>query len=72
MTETPDSMSQIDIPLHRLTDICQRYEVSELAMFGSILRRDFHDNSDVDLLVEFKLKKCVVVKHMLHIRRPPA
>lgn len=54
MTETPDSMTQIDIPLNRLTDICQRYEVSELAMFGSILRRDFRDDSDVDLLVEFK------------------
>ncbi|MDQ2998368.1 MAG: nucleotidyltransferase domain-containing protein, partial [Chloroflexota bacterium] len=54
MSQLPESITRIDIPFKMLNDICQRYEVSELAVFGSILRKDFRDDSDVDLLVEFK------------------
>ena len=45
---------QIDVPTDYLKDFCQRYEVSELAIFGSILRNDFREDSDIDVLVEFK------------------
>src|SRR5207249_4317242 len=54
MSQMPEIVAGIDIPFNMLKDICQRYAVSELAVFGSILRRDFRDDSDVDLLVEFK------------------
>ena len=32
---------------------CNRWQVVELAFFGSVLRDDFHSDSDVDLLVRF-------------------
>jgi predicted nucleotidyltransferase len=32
---------------------CRRWEVSELAFFGSVLRDDFRTDSDVDVLIQF-------------------
>lgn len=37
-----------------LADFCERNEIAELAVFGSVLRSDFNDNSDIDLLVSYK------------------
>lgn len=37
----------------QIREICLRYGVRELSLFGSIARGDFDDDSDVDLLVEF-------------------
>jgi hypothetical protein len=31
----------------------ERYPISSLAVFGSCVREDFSENSDVDILVEF-------------------
>ena len=45
--------ARIDLPLDRLAEICRRYGVRRLALFGSALRDDFGPESDVDLLVEF-------------------
>lgn len=36
-----------------LEALCQRWGITELALFGSALRDDFTPDSDVDLLVEF-------------------
>jgi hypothetical protein len=36
-----------------LVNFCERWQVSELAFFGSILRDDFRAESDVDILVTF-------------------
>lgn len=35
-------------------ELCKRYRVRELALFGSAVREDFSDTSDVDVLVEFE------------------
>jgi len=43
----------IDIPLEELAELCRRYHVRELALFGSVLRDDFREQSDIDVLVEF-------------------
>ena len=45
--------ARVDLPLDRLAEICRRYRVRRLALFGSALRDDFGPKSDVDLLVEF-------------------
>jgi predicted nucleotidyltransferase len=42
------------LPSEEIKNLCQRYRVRELALFGSVLRDDFHADSDVDLLVEFE------------------
>lgn len=46
-------LNGVHIPIDVIADICRRYGASRLSVFGSILRDDFHDTSDVDLIVEF-------------------
>ncbi|MDZ7289132.1 MAG: nucleotidyltransferase domain-containing protein [candidate division KSB1 bacterium] len=43
----------IDIPQKQLADFCRRWRISELALFGSVLRDDFDPDSDLDMLVTF-------------------
>jgi len=45
---------EIDIPDNRLTELCRKWKVKELSLFGSILRDDFSPSSDVDVLVSFE------------------
>ena len=40
----------IDLQLDVVREICQRYGVAHLALFGSVLRDDFTDHSDIDVL----------------------
>ena len=44
---------KIDIPREEVADFCRRWQISELALFGSILRDDFGPESDLDVLVTF-------------------
>jgi len=46
--------TNVDVPLDAIRDICARYHVTELALFGSVLSTDFRPDSDVDVLVEFE------------------
>ncbi len=45
--------ARIGIPYDRLTEFCRRWKVTELALFGSVLREDFRPDSDIDVLVTF-------------------
>lgn len=38
----------------QIADFCRRWRVTELALFGSVLREDFRPDSDVDVLVTFE------------------
>ena len=38
----------------QISALCQRWKIVEFALFGSILREDFHPDSDVDILVTFE------------------
>jgi len=42
---------RISIPRKRIKDFCQKWEVTEFALFGSVLRDDFGPDSDVDVMV---------------------
>jgi hypothetical protein len=44
----------LELPTDKIADICARFHVKELALFGSVLRPDFRSGSDVDILVEFE------------------
>lgn len=35
-------------------DFCKRNRTSRLALFGSVLREEFHSTSDVDVLIELE------------------
>jgi predicted nucleotidyltransferase len=43
----------IEIPKRSIAEFCQANRIRKLALFGSILREDFRDESDIDVLVEF-------------------
>jgi uncharacterized protein len=45
--------AKITIPRARLAEFSGRWNISELALFGSVLREDFRPDSDVDVLVSF-------------------
>jgi uncharacterized protein len=45
--------TSIRLPREELAEFCRRYQVRELALFGSALRPDYRPDSDVDLLVTF-------------------
>lgn len=44
---------QIELNQAELRVFCQRWQIIELALFGSVLREDFRPDSDVDVLVTY-------------------
>lgn len=46
--------TQVPLDYEKVTDFCQRWKITEFALFGSVLRDDFRpDSSDIDVLVSF-------------------
>lgn len=43
----------IELPMEPIAAFCQKWHVTELALFGSVLREDFHPDSDIDVMVQF-------------------
>lgn len=48
------SMNLITANLQTIIELCKKYRVKDLSVFGSILTDRFNDESDVDLLVNFE------------------
>jgi len=44
-------MEEIDV--RKLIDVCRKYKVSKVALFGSFARGDAGPDSDIDLLITF-------------------
>jgi uncharacterized protein len=42
------------LPKEQIADFCSRRHIRRLAVFGSALRSDFKEASDIDILVEFE------------------
>lgn len=49
----PSSKHPVGVPTEKLAEYCRRWKISELSVFGSILREDFGPGSDIDFLVSF-------------------
>ena len=47
--------SRIGLASKPIKAFCDRWQVEELALFGSVLRDDFGPESDIDILICFKL-----------------
>lgn len=45
--------SKITIDRKRIAKFCRKWKISELALFGSVLREDFQPDSDIDVLLSF-------------------
>jgi uncharacterized protein len=46
--------AHIRLPLEPIADLCRKWHIARLEIFGSALRDDFADKSDVDLLYTFR------------------
>jgi hypothetical protein len=47
-------MIQIALPEAKVGEFCRKWKITELALFGSVLREDFRPGSDIDVLVSFE------------------
>lgn len=45
---------RLSVPHDEIHEFCRRHQIRRLAFFGSVLRDDFTDHSDVDVIVEFE------------------
>lgn len=46
-------IDRVELPQAQRDDFCKRWKVTELALFGSVMREDFHAHSDIYMLVSF-------------------
>lgn len=44
---------RVEVPKERIARFCDQWMITELALFGSVLRDDFREDSDVDVLATF-------------------
>ena len=58
------------IPLDRdkIAEFCRQWRITELALFGSVLRQDFRSDSDVDVLVTFASDSHWTLFDMVHMQ----
>lgn len=48
---------QIEVSREQIIAFCKRWQIAELAFFGSVLRDDFGPDSDIDEMVCFLSQK---------------
>ncbi len=53
-------MQTISIDMHSLIEICRRNDVSKLGVFGSTVRGEATETSDIDILVYFSKPKSLL------------
>lgn len=46
-------IQNIDLSISQIKEICDRWQITEFALFGSVLRDDFNPTSDIDVLITF-------------------
>ncbi len=46
-------VANVPIDESRIAEFCRKWQITEFALFGSVLRTDFKPGSDVDVLVTF-------------------
>ena len=60
--------ARIAFDQEKIAEFCQRWKITEFALFGSVLREDFRPESDVDVLVTFASDSHWTLFHMVHMR----
>lgn len=50
-------MKLIELNIQKITELCKRFHVRKLWVFGSILTSRFSSNSDVDFCVDYEWDK---------------
>lgn len=49
----PQLLKNIQLPMEEIKAFCDRWQITEFALFGSVLRDDFRPDSDIDVLYVF-------------------
>ncbi len=52
----------------QIADFCKRWQITELALFGSVVRDDFGPDSDVDVMVQFAPEARVGLFELVEIK----
>ena len=60
---------RISIPEEKVADFCKRWNITELAFFGSVLRDDFGPESDIDVLVDLHPGTSHRISSILHMEK---
>lgn len=47
------TITAIALPMEKIAEFCHQWQVTEFALFGSVLRDDFRSDSDIDVMVQF-------------------
>ena len=47
-------LGDVQVDSTSLAEVCRRYSVKELSLFGSAVRGEMRPDSDIDLMVEFE------------------
>ncbi len=47
------TITAIELPMENIVEFCHMWQVTEFALFGSVLRDDFRPDSDIDVKVQF-------------------
>ena len=58
----------IELPKQQIAAFCEKWSIRQLALFGSVLRKDFRPDSDVDVLVTFSPQADWKFEHLLEMK----
>ena len=61
--------SNISLPEDKIADFCDRNGIQCLGLYGSSLRPDFHQESDIDILVIFEPDRTPGLFGIAHLER---
>jgi len=54
MQDAQAIFSKVTINNNQISEFCQRWQITEFSLFGSVLRDDFRpESSDIDVLISF-------------------
>lgn len=64
----PTKTKRFSIPRKKIAIFCKRWNISEFAIFGSAIRKDFGPKSDVDVMVVFEPDAPIGLFEMAHMQ----
>ncbi|NET55918.1 MAG: nucleotidyltransferase family protein [Symploca sp. SIO2E6] len=59
---------RLKVPLSQIANFCDRWKIIEFALFGSVLREDFHPDSDIDILYQFAPNHSWNLFNIVHLK----
>lgn len=61
------NVNNIKLSMEQIQEFCDHWLITEFALFGSVLRDDFHSDSDIDVLVTFTPESHHTLFDLVHI-----